>query len=438
MVCVRERHVAGGGPADVTNEIVVVDRSGAVSVLVSGPDFVSSPRWSPDGAALCWVEWDHPDMPWDATRLMVQFGSEAPEHVAGGPGEPGESVQQPMWQPDGSLWFLSDRTGWWNLYRWPPAGVVEPVVVMDGDIGQPPWVFGRPRYAVLPDGRVVFAYTAGGFDHLAVRSPDGAVTELDLPYTSIEGLRPTAEGAGVVALVASPTTETAVVSIALGIDASATTTVIRPPRDLGLDDALISTPEPISFPTAGGATAYALYYAPPQPGLRGRRRRQRRRCWCSSTAVRRPRRQAMLRLGTQYWTTRGLRRRRRRLPRLHRLRPPVPGCGCSGSGASSDVEDCVAAARWLADAGPGRPGAAVHRGGGSPAASRCWRRSPTATRSRPAPATTASPISKRWPATRTSSRATTSTASSRPYPEARRRVPRALADRARSTGSTAR
>ena len=82
-----------------------------------------------------------------------------------------ESVQQPRWHPDGSLWFISDRTGWWNLYRWTAAGAVEPMVVMDAEIGVPQWVFGQSRYDFLPDGRVVFAYSRGGFDHLASRAP---------------------------------------------------------------------------------------------------------------------------------------------------------------------------------------------------------------------------------------------------------------------------
>ena len=106
MVCVREHH-PGGGPADVVNEIVAMGTDGTdLEVLVSGPDFVFTPRWSPDGVRLAWVEWDHPNMPWDDTRLMVDGVVVA--------GEPGESVSEPRWSRDGSLWFLSDRNDFWT------------------------------------------------------------------------------------------------------------------------------------------------------------------------------------------------------------------------------------------------------------------------------------------------------------------------------------
>ena len=111
---------------------------GQIETLVSGPDFVSNPRWSFDGTRLCWLEWDHPNMPWDSNRLLVDG-----ELVAGGPGE---SISQPRWDRDGRLWFISDRTGWWNLYRWTGSGTsVEPVVVIDAEIGVPQWVFGQSR-----------------------------------------------------------------------------------------------------------------------------------------------------------------------------------------------------------------------------------------------------------------------------------------------------
>ena len=147
---------------------------------------MSDPRWRPDGEAICWLEWDHPDMPWDSTRLMVASpdGSGA-VLVAGGPDE---SVFQPRWHGDGSLWFVSDRSGWWNLYRWTADGEVEPMVLMEAEIGLPQWVFGESRYAFLSGDRVVFAYSREGFDHLAVRGPDGVVRELDTPFTSIESV----------------------------------------------------------------------------------------------------------------------------------------------------------------------------------------------------------------------------------------------------------
>ncbi len=185
MLVVREHHAPGGGPADVANEIVVLDTTGELAprVLVSGPDFVSDPRFSPDGQRMSWLQWSHPDMPWDGSELCVadlrvsevgpalahpEVVAGRPDHGPGGHGD-GESVSQPRWAPDGTLWFVSDRSGWWNLYRWSPPptagspvadGEVEPTVQIDAEIGVPQWVFGQSRYAFLAGDRTVFAYRA--------------------------------------------------------------------------------------------------------------------------------------------------------------------------------------------------------------------------------------------------------------------------------------
>ena len=192
IVCIREHHPPGGrGAVDVRNEIVALaaHEPSEPEVLVSGPDFVLAPRWSPDGRHLCWVEWDHPDMPWDGTRLVVRTLGTGEEHqVAGGPHE---SVSEPVWSPDGTLTFISDRSGWWNLYRWTPADdQVRPLVTMDADIGMAPWQPGLSRYAALADGRIVFAATSDGFDRLFVRLDDGTVHPLELRLLEGDGAAP--------------------------------------------------------------------------------------------------------------------------------------------------------------------------------------------------------------------------------------------------------
>ncbi|HLM65046.1 MAG TPA: prolyl oligopeptidase family serine peptidase [Acidimicrobiales bacterium] len=380
LVVVREHHAPGSRAADVVNEIVALDTSGALPprVLVSGPDFVSDPRFSADGRRLAWLQWDHPDMPWDGSQLVVTDlrwsdigpGLQHPEVVAGRPtgpdGATGESVSQPRWAPDGSLWFISDRTGWWNLYRWaPPAGyerlgTVVPTVQMDAEIGVPQWVFGQSRYAFLDGGRVAFAYQRDGLDHVAVRTPDGAVHDLDLPYTSVASVQ--AQGDAVVLVGASVTSEPAVVRVTVdGNTTAGDPEVLRPARDLGLDPAWFSACEPIAFPTTGGRTAHALYYPPTNPEavppdaelppllvlIHG-----------GPTAAARP----MLQLGTQYWTSRGF------------AVVDVNYGGSTGYGRAYrdqlrdawgvvDLDDCEAAARHLADTGRADPNRLCIRGG---------------------------------------------------------------------------
>jgi len=388
MVVVREHHAPGSSAAEVVNEIVVLDNSCELEPrsLVSGPDFVSDPRLSSDGARLCWLQWDHPDMPWDGTKLLVaevgwtdagpQLGGPVvvagrPHRALGGKGD-GESVFQPRWHGDGSLWFVSDRTGWGNLYRWVPdggGGEVEPRIQMEAEIGVPHWVFGQSRYAFLDDGRVVFAYQRDGLDHLAVEAPDGSAGDLDVPYTAIASVE--AAGDSVVFVGASAAAEPAVVRVPLqpagdepgGAKAGAPD-VLRPPRDLGLDPAWFSAPEPTAFPTSGGRTAHALFYPPANPATGGPADADGEKppllvlIHGGPTAAARP----MLQLGIQYWTSRGF------------AVADVNYGGSTGYGRRYlrqlddnwgiiDLDDCVAAARWLAEQGRVDPDRLAIRGG---------------------------------------------------------------------------
>jgi dipeptidyl aminopeptidase/acylaminoacyl peptidase len=274
IVCVREHHPAGGrGAIDVRNEVVrlAANEPSTPELLVGGPDFVSSPRLSPDGERLCWVEWDHPNMPWDDTRLMVrELESGEERRIAGAQRE---SVTEPQWQRDGSLTFISDRNGWWNLYRWSPdAGDAHPLVQTDAEIGVPQWVFGITRYVVLDDGRVVYARWDDGFDGLAIRLADGTVTELELPFSAIRDVA-AGGGSSVVVVGGSALEEASIARVTLGQGAAIERVeTLRPARDLrelGVEAGYLSVPEPIDYPSAEGRTAHALLYRPANPAYRG-------------------------------------------------------------------------------------------------------------------------------------------------------------------------
>jgi dipeptidyl aminopeptidase/acylaminoacyl peptidase len=348
IVCVRERH-AGGSATEVQNEIVrlAADAPSEPEVLVTGPDFVAAPRLSPDGRLLAWLQWNHPSMPWDDTELVVRdLGTGEVTVVAGGPGE---SVAEPRWQPDGSLWFISDRTDWWNLYRWVPDADIEPVVRTDAEIGVPGWAFGSARFAVLADGRVVFARRRQGFDALAVRELDGSLVDLDLPFSAISAVRAT--GPGAVAVVAgSPAAESGVFLVNV---ATSAVEPLRPPRDLRVDPSMVSVPEAISFPSVDAAgerrTAHALFYPPTHEQFRGTDGELppllvEIHGGPTSAAV------PALSLAVQYWTSRGF------------AVVDVNYGGSTGYGRAYreqllgewgvvDVADCMAAAEWLAARG---------------------------------------------------------------------------------------
>jgi dipeptidyl aminopeptidase/acylaminoacyl peptidase len=354
LLCVQEEHHADGREATNTIVRLAAHESSTPEVVVEGPDFVSDPRWSPDGASFCWLEWDHPDMPWDATRLVIDTGGE--RAVVAGGGER-ESVGQPTWAPDGSLWFFGDRSGFWSLYRWSPAAGREVMVDLGKDIGHPQWVFGQSSYAHLADGGVAFAHSDGGLERLAVREPDfGRVTTVDVPFTSFDAIR--ARGDRVVCIGASPVAEPHVVEIDLavgGVD------VLVPPRDLGVDEAWFSVPEPISFPTAGGHTAHALLFPPTNPeheAPEGERPPLLVLIHGGPTAAARP----MLQVARQYWTSRGF------------AVVDVNYRGSTGYGRAyrdllqgqwgvADVQDCAAVCEFLVQRGDVDPDRLCIRGG---------------------------------------------------------------------------
>jgi dipeptidyl aminopeptidase/acylaminoacyl peptidase len=264
IVCVRERH-HGTSAAEVVNEIVRLGAHvpGEPEVLVSGSDFVAAPRLSPDGAMLAWLRWNHPSMPWDATELVVRDLDSGEELViAGGPDE---SVLEPRWHADGALWFLSDRSDWWNLYRYASGIDIATVVRVDAEIGVPHWQFAAARYAMLPDGSVVFARLRRGYDGLARRDPDGTVTELETPFSRVTAVHAAPDGT-VLVVAGSPTREPGVYR-ADRVDGVIAT--LRPPRDLGVEPGFISVPEHITFPSGDDRTAHALFYPPAHPERTG-------------------------------------------------------------------------------------------------------------------------------------------------------------------------
>jgi dipeptidyl aminopeptidase/acylaminoacyl peptidase len=262
VICVHEHHADNG---QVDNDLVAVpldppDPERPLRRLVAGPDFLASPRLAPDGSRLAWISWDLPHMPWDQSELWVGgWGPgpdiDGPRRVAGGPGE---SITQPRWSPAGILHYVSDRTGWWNLYD--ETG--QALCPLEAEFGRPDWVFGESTYAFLPDGRLVAAWIVQGEDQLGFVSA-GRGQPLDLPFSTYSELQP-AEGS-VFALAASPATPPAVVRL----DLAGGVEVLRRSREVRLEPAAISTPDAVSFPTGAGEVAHALFYPPVNPGFRG-------------------------------------------------------------------------------------------------------------------------------------------------------------------------
>ena len=275
LYAVREAHDIDrpNDPALVANEIVALSLDGSDGpgrVIVSGPDFVAGARPSPDGRTLAWLEWDLPDMPWDSVRLRAaevrDDGSLGDARtVAGGPGI---SVTQAAWSPTGVLHAVSDETGWWNLYAFNGpdgiAGAARNVAPMDAELGDPAWVFGRSSYAFVPDGSILAVARRDGADHLLRIDADGSVTPLETPFTELEGLRVAGDTA--MAVVAGPHDG----GIVLRMDAATAEPagVLARSLTVPLDPSVLPEAESITFPTGDGAVARALYFAPSNAAYR--------------------------------------------------------------------------------------------------------------------------------------------------------------------------
>jgi dipeptidyl aminopeptidase/acylaminoacyl peptidase len=258
MICVCQDHTRNNKEPENYLAAVSLDGTGNLRRLVSGNDFYSSPRIDPDGSLLAWLTWNHPNMPWDYTELWVgEIGGDGSignrTRIAGGQDE---SVCQPLYSPDGTLCFISERTGWCNLHRW-NNGAVEALCPMEAEFGVPQWVFGISTYTFGPSG-LICSYVKDGLWRLAsLDVANHRLNEIDVPYTSISAVR---AGPGFVVLLAgSPTQAESVVRLEMASGKLETlrrsTQVTAPPEHL-------SVPEAIEFPTEEGLTSHALYYRP--------------------------------------------------------------------------------------------------------------------------------------------------------------------------------
>ena len=355
LICIREDHRDPAGAA--INTIVALSLAEPVPlpaktgedagrVLVAGNDFYASPRLSPDGTRLAWLTWQHPNMPWDGSELWVGELDATGEvaHARRVAGSPEESIFQPEWSPAGVLHFVSDRTGWWNLYRW-QDGRAEPLAELEAEFGLPQWVFGMSTYAFESAERIVCAYTQAGAWRLALlNTVTRTLTPVETPYTEISGVRATPGRAFF--LGGSPTEPISLIALEL---ATGRCTVLRRANDAAVDAGYLSRPRTIEFPTAGGLTAFGHFYPPCN------------RDYAAPAGDKPPllvlshggptgNASTTLRLGIHYWTSRGFAvldvnyGGSTGYGRAYRAR-------LNGGWGVVDVDDCVNGAAYLVDRG---------------------------------------------------------------------------------------
>ena len=301
----REEHAEGR----VDNTLVAVDlaQPGPGIVLAEEADFYSSPALSPDGARIAWLQWTHPNMPWVGTELwLAEIAADgwllSSRRIAGGDNE---SIFQPQWSPDGVLYFVSDRTGWWNLYRCDAKdGGAHPLCPRDAEFGQAQWNFAQSTYAFLSAQQLVCAYAENGRDTLArLDIVSGKLAPINVPYTEFGQIR--TAGDRIVCRAGSPTDPPVIVVID---PASGAAELLRGSARAWADGALrgyISPPQHLAFLTADGLTAYANFYPPHNPDYAapaGETPPLVVKCHGGPTASA----SSVLNLRNQFWTSRGI------------------------------------------------------------------------------------------------------------------------------------
>jgi dipeptidyl aminopeptidase/acylaminoacyl peptidase len=349
---VREDHTAEGEPV---NTIVAVDLDSGQPepglVLVDGHDFFAAPRLSPDGRRLIWLAWDHPNMPWNGTTLYLaaldQAGRvAAPRAIAGGLAE---SICQPEWSPDGNtIYFVSDRSNWWNLYDFDLATQsAQPLAPMAAEFGQPQWNLGMSAYACVGSDRIVCAYFSAGLGRLAMLDlRSKTLAPIATPFTELGSVR--ADGERVAFRAGAPDHPASIV--ALDAIARAHRVIKKSTDVLDRDEPRIAdwltTVQPVEFPTTGGNTAFGLFYPPRNPrftSLNGEKPPLLVKCHGGPTSAA----SSALNLTTQFWTSRGI------------AVLDVNYGGSTGFGREYrdrlklswgivDVDDCVNGAKYLA------------------------------------------------------------------------------------------
>jgi len=345
LIFVREDHTQPGEPV---NTIVSLDpgSGSAGDIMVQGNNFYSSPCLSPDGSCMAWLAWDHPRMPWDGTELWLADITEQGDIsdalcIAGGPDE---SVFQPRFSPDGTLYFISDPEGWWNIHRY-TSGSTECVYREDAEFGFPQWVFGMSAYDFMSGDSIACAYARDGMWSLGILSIEGGICDQqDTGFSAISSVH--TAGKKVLFEGGSPLQMDCLV---LFDPETGTSEILRRSSDVEIPKKYISVPEPVTFPTGNGAEAHGFYYPPRNDDFQPPEN-ELPPCMVMIHGGPTSASSGTFSLSTQYWTSRGF-------AVLDVNYRGSTGFGrnyrdlLKGNWGIADVEDCVNGAGYLVSQG---------------------------------------------------------------------------------------
>ncbi|RED49970.1 alpha/beta hydrolase family protein [Aestuariispira insulae] len=342
--------------SEATNQLVAIGFDGSLEVLAKGADFYCAPKLSPDGGRLAWIQWHHPNMPWDGTELVEarldEAGRITGQRIVAGGAE--ESVFQPEYNHAGQLHYVSDRSGFWNIYR---DGEVPLHYAFEAEFGLPHWIFGMRTYGFLEDDTIVCTYSEKGEWRLGQLDPaTGSLSGMDIPWCGFDSLVCEGRKAWFVGARADRPDEL----VEFDIDSGAGR-ILRSAAELDVPAGDISIGQAVAFPTDGGDSAYAYYYPPSNSGFEGPAEEKPPLIVRSHGG---PTGQSTrgLSLKYQYWTSRGF-------AVLDVNYSGSTGYGrayrerLNGNWGVADVADCVNGARYCADKGWADPDRLIIAGG---------------------------------------------------------------------------
>ena len=258
LIAVCEEHNDDQEPENYLASIALNNQTPAIEKLVSGADFYAYPRISPDQSQLCWIEWQHPNMPWDATQLWQATISNGnlieKKRVAGG--DNNQAIFQPHWSPNNTLYYVSDITNWWNIYRF-ENGIGAPVLRMDAEFATPLWQLGMTTFDFIDANTIACIWTVSGIWHSGfIDVATGVLTTVQTPYSSMQAV---ACHQGSVYFVAGASV---LASQIAGVNLQGEVSPIYAPATVDLDKADLAQPESISFTSGDNQQVHAFYYPP--------------------------------------------------------------------------------------------------------------------------------------------------------------------------------
>jgi len=258
LIAVCEHHRENQEPENYIASIKFNLENVVIERLVFGADFYAYPRLSPDNQQFCWIQWDHPQMPWDATQLWrAQYRDDSLSNhqlIAGE--DNNQAIFQPQWSPDNQLYFVSDENNWWNIYRF-NLGHSESIFTSETEFATPLWQLGMSTYCFLNDHLIGCSWTSDGIWQTGViNTKTHTLNPIASEYTSLHGV---CSHGGNVCMVAGAA---AIPEEIISITPPSSPTVVYSPASLPIDTEELSQPESIFFPSAGGQTVHAFYYPP--------------------------------------------------------------------------------------------------------------------------------------------------------------------------------